>query len=129
MTTGPGAPTIRIDKWLWHARFFKTRTLAAKIVSDKKVRVDGTPVSKPSRTVGPGATLTFPQGRTIRVVRIEACGLRRGPASEAQALYTDLDPPKSDAIPTDPQATIASETRPTKRERRSLEQTRRAHLE
>ena len=88
------AGTIRIDKWLWHARFFKTRTLAARIVSGGKVRVNGTPVSKPARTVGPGDTLTFAQGDDIRVIRILAPGARRGPAPEAQALYEDLDPPQ-----------------------------------
>ncbi|MFN2307500.1 MAG: S4 domain-containing protein, partial [Paracoccaceae bacterium] len=44
--------TIRLDKWLWHARFFKSRTLAAGVVSAGKVRVDGQPVSKPGRTIG-----------------------------------------------------------------------------
>ncbi|MEO0830541.1 MAG: RNA-binding S4 domain-containing protein [Pseudomonadota bacterium] len=130
MTDSPaGAATIRIDKWLWHARFFKTRSLAAKVVSDRKVRVDGQPISKPSRTIGPGATLTFPQGSAIRVVRVEACGARRGPAPEAQTLYTDLDPPKPRSEEAPDEASVRSGPRPTKRERRSLEQTRRAHLE
>ncbi len=83
---------IRLDKWLWQARFFKTRTLATGLVAKGRVRVDGTPVSKPARMVGPGMVLTFPQGDTIRVVRIATCGDRRGPASEAQALYADLTP-------------------------------------
>lgn len=82
--------TIRLDKWLWQARFFKTRSLAAKLVSTGKVRLDGQPVSKPARAVGPGAVLTFPQGSQVRVVRILGCGTRRGPAPEAQALYEDL---------------------------------------
>jgi len=85
-------PTLRLDKWLWQARFFKTRGLAAAIVSGGRVRVDGTPVSKPARTVGPGNVLTFPQGDAVRVVRILALGTRRGPAPEARALYEDLTP-------------------------------------
>ena len=84
--------TIRLDKWLWQARFFKSRSIAAGVVSAGKVRVDGTPVSKPARAVGPGHVLTFPQERDVRVVRILACGTRRGPAVEAQTLYDDLSP-------------------------------------
>ncbi|KPP93722.1 MAG: ribosome-associated heat shock protein Hsp15 HslR [Rhodobacteraceae bacterium HLUCCA08] len=84
------AETIRLDKWLWQARFFKTRGLATRLVGAGRVRVDGQPVSKPARAVGPGAVLTFPQGDQVRVVRVLACGLRRGPAPEARALYEDL---------------------------------------
>ncbi|RYH02372.1 RNA-binding S4 domain-containing protein [Salipiger sp. IMCC34102] len=84
--------TIRLDKWLWQARFFKSRSLAAGVVSAGKVRVDGTPVSKPARVVKPGCVLTFPQAEQVRVVRILACGTRRGPAPEAQALYEDMSP-------------------------------------
>lgn len=83
---------IRLDKWLWQARFFKTRTLATAQVAQGRVRIDGTPVSKPARPVGPGMVLAFAQGDTVRVVRILACGDRRGPAPEAQALYDDLTP-------------------------------------
>ncbi len=85
-------PSIRIDKWLWQARFFKTRTLAASVVAAGKVRVDGIPVSKISRAVGPGMVLTFVKEGDVKVVRIRACGERRGPAFEAQSLYEDLSP-------------------------------------
>lgn len=85
-------PTIRLDKWLWHARFFKSRSLAAGVVTAGKVRVDSQPVSKPSRSVGPGDVLTFIQADQTRVVRILDCGERRGPAPEAQALYEDMSP-------------------------------------
>jgi ribosome-associated heat shock protein Hsp15 len=84
--------SIRLDKWLWHARFFKSRSLAAGVVTAGKVRVDGTPVSKPARSVGPSHVLTFSKEGDVRVVRILACGIRRGPAPEAQALYEDLTP-------------------------------------
>jgi ribosome-associated heat shock protein Hsp15 len=84
-------PSLRLDKWLWQARFFKTRALAAAEVADGHVRVNGTPVSRPGRDISPGDVLTFPQGTRIRVVRITALGYRRGPATEAQDLYTDLD--------------------------------------
>ena len=81
---------LRIDKWLWQARFFKTRSLAAKQVSGGHVRLNGNRVLKPAQAVGPGDVLTFPQGRVVRVVRIEKLGDRRGPAPEAQTLYSDL---------------------------------------
>ena len=82
---------LRVDKWLWQARFFKTRGLAAKQVASGQVRINGTRVTKPARTVGPGDVLTFAQSRRIRVVRLIAIGTRRGPASEAQALDAQLD--------------------------------------
>ena len=85
---------IRLDKWLWHARFFKTRTLAAKVVSGGHVRVNANKVSKPSTAVLAGTVLTFPQGNQIRVIKIVELGTRRGPASEAQTLYEDLSPPE-----------------------------------
>lgn len=87
------APRLRIDKWLWQARFFKTRSLAAAVVEGGHVRVNGQPVARPSREVGPGDVLTFPQGRNIRLVRILGTGVRRGPASEATTLFIDLDAP------------------------------------
>jgi Ribosome-associated heat shock protein implicated in the recycling of the 50S subunit (S4 paralog) len=85
-------PTIRLDKWLWHARFFKSRSIASGVVTGGKVRVGGNPVSKPARAVGPGDVLTFVQADVARVIRILDCGTRRGPAPEAQALYEDLTP-------------------------------------
>ncbi len=95
MTAPP--ETVRLDKWLWQARFFKTRGMAADEVSARHVRVNGVKVSKPGRAVGPGDTLTFPQGTRVRMVRITQPGLRRGPAIEAQLLYVDLDPLPHDA--------------------------------
>ncbi|MCE8546783.1 RNA-binding S4 domain-containing protein [Ruegeria pomeroyi] len=94
------APTrLRIDKWLWHARFFKTRVLAAEAAGSGRIRVNGNRVSKPAHAVGPGDVLTFGQGRQVRVIRVEALGTRRGPAPEAQTLYTDLDAERNDAPP------------------------------
>ena len=85
------AGALRLDKWLWQARFFKTRGLSAALIQKGRVRVNGQPVSKPGRAVRPGDVLTFPQGREVRVIRVTAIGDRRGPASEAQRLYDDLD--------------------------------------
>ena len=87
----PPRDVIRPDKWLWQARFFKTRALAAEIAESGHLRINGQPTRKPGAHVGEGDVLTFPQGARIRVIRILAIGLRRGPATEAQGLYLDLD--------------------------------------
>ena len=84
------------------------------MVADGKVRVNAERVTKTSHAVSPGQVLTFPQGRDVRVVRIEAIGTRRGPAPEAVALYTDLTP---DRPPLEPRVG----PRPTKRDRRALD--------
>lgn len=86
------ARKLRLDKWLWQARFFKSRGLAAEAIEAGSVRVNGTRITRPGRDIAEGDTLTFPQGGRIRVVRILALGQRRGPATEAQSLYLDLDP-------------------------------------
>ena len=111
-------PKIRLDKWLWHARFFKTRTLSAKVVSGGHVRVNANKVSKPATTVVADTVLTFPQGNQIRVIKIVELGTRRGPASEAQTLYEDLSPPE-EKIPQE--QSQRGGVRPTKKDRRSLD--------
>ncbi|GGH30352.1 heat shock protein Hsp15 [Cribrihabitans marinus] len=120
------ADRIRLDKWLWHARFFKTRSLAAKLVGGGHVRLNGARVTKPAQPVGPGDVLTFAQGRDVRVVRVEAPGTRRGPAPEAQTLYADLTPERPVARD-EPAANPGFEGkgRPTKRDRRKLDLSRR----
>ena len=86
------------------------------------MRVDNQPVGKPARAVGPGDVLTFVQATETRVVRILACGQRRGPAPEAQALYDDLTP----APKTRPVAARGANPRyekggrPTKKDRRDM---------
>lgn len=82
--------SLRMDKWLWQARFFKSRALAARLCTAGRIRVDGTKINKAHFAVRPGHVLTFPQGRRIRVVRVIALGERRGPAKEACMLYEDL---------------------------------------
>jgi ribosome-associated heat shock protein Hsp15 len=84
---------VRLDRWLWHARFFKTRALAGRFIEKARPRIDGRPTDKPHATVAPGLVLTFAIGPRVRVVRIVALGERRGPAPEAQSLYEDLSPP------------------------------------
>lgn len=85
---------LRIDKWLWHARFFKSRSMAADIVAQGEVTVNGVVVRKPSQALKPGDSVGFPMGRDRRLVRVVALGERRGPAVEAQALYEDLVAPR-----------------------------------
>jgi ribosome-associated heat shock protein Hsp15 len=124
------AQKLRLDKWLWYARFFKTRSLAASVVAGGAVRINGTPASKRSTTIGAGDVLTFAKDDHIRVIRIEACGIRRGPAPEAQGLYTDLSPP--DLTPKDIVAHnpgFEGKGRPTKRDRRQLDLSRARHLD
>lgn len=88
---------LRIDKWLWQARFFKARGDAATAVQAGSVRLNGQHVLKPGHAIGAGDVLTFAQGGRIRVIRVLQIGLRRGPATEAQGLYEDLDAPRRDA--------------------------------
>jgi ribosome-associated heat shock protein Hsp15 len=86
----PASEGLRLDKWLWQARFFKTRALATQLVGKGRLRINQTIVTKAHHRVRPGDVLTFPQGRVVRVVRVVELGVRRGPASEAQSLYEDL---------------------------------------
>ena len=102
------ATKLRIDKWLWQARFVKSRSLA---------------VAKPAFSVGLGDVLTFSQGRDVRVIKVVALGTRRGPAPEAQALYEDLDPPAPRA-PAPQTPRFEGGGRPTKRDRRQLDRHR-----
>lgn len=78
---------IRIDKWLWHARFYRTRALAQSAASTGLIRLNGQRVVKSSVPVGPGDVLTVPRGRDVVVVRVVNLALRRGPASVVQSLY------------------------------------------
>ncbi len=82
---------MRLDKWLWHARFFKTRGLATRFIEKSRCRIDGRVVDKAHAAVQPGMVLTFPLGSTVRVVRVMALGERRGPATEARTLYEEID--------------------------------------
>ncbi len=81
---------LRLDKWLWQARFFKTRGLAAKFCETGRLRVNGEPTQKAHYQVREGDVLTFPLGSGVRVVRVLALGERRGPAPEARTLYEEV---------------------------------------
>jgi len=82
---------MRLDKWLWHARFFKSRTLAARHIEKARCRINGRATDKPHAIVAPGMVLTFALGPRVRVVRVVALGGRRGPPTEARALYDEID--------------------------------------
>jgi ribosome-associated heat shock protein Hsp15 len=83
----PKDDRIRIDKWLWHARFCRTRAIAQDAAECGHVRLNGARVVKPGHAIKCGDVLTVPQGREVLVVRVVAFGVRRGPAEEARALY------------------------------------------
>lgn len=87
----------RADVWLWRARFFKTRTLAAKMIDEGRVRVtragQETRLDKPARPVKIGDALVFALGGRLTAVRVESLGARRGPPAEARGLYSPLEFP------------------------------------
>ncbi len=82
----------RLDRWLWHARFVKSRSLAAKLIEEGFVRVNRQRVVKAATCVRCGDVLTASLHGRVRVIEILAIGQRRGPPSEAQALYSELTP-------------------------------------
>lgn len=128
-TDQPELPTQRLDKWLWFARLVRTRSLAARLVEDGKIRVNREKVLKPAQNVRPGDVITAAVGGRVRVVRIAEPGQRRGPAQEARTLYEDLTPPAEPAN-AEPEKMATAPTRasgagrPTKRERRKLDAAR-----
>ena len=124
-----GGGAQRLDKWLWCARFFKSRSLANALLGAGRLRLSGTVVSKAHQKVRPGDVLTFPQGPHVRVIKVLALAVRRGPAPEAQALYEDLAPvPERRPEAVDPgifdsapPARDRGAGRPTKRDRRAVD--------
>ena len=112
----------RVDKWLWFARFFKSRTLAAEMVTLGRVRLNSERCTKPSQNVRAGDVLTFAIGERARVVKVLADGVRRGPSPEARALYEDLTPlmaPEKAEPATAPREKGSG--RPTKKDRRATD--------
>lgn len=90
-------PSDRLDKWLWHARFFRTRSLAADAARDGKIRVNGVRVEKPGASVRPGDVLTIARAGHVIVARVEGFSARRGSAQDAARLYSTIDAPSSSA--------------------------------
>lgn len=120
----PSNQSQRIDKWLWHARFFKTRSLAQKQVVTGKIRVDREKISSPSRKVLIGNVLTITRERDIKIIEILDIADKRGPYSQAQLLYNDLSPPKPEKqkqeVTVESMSRIQSEGRPTKHQRKQI---------
>ncbi len=121
--------SLRIDKWLWAARFYKTRSLACDEVTKHRVQINGQDV-KPSREVKAGDTLTLRQGYVTKTVVVKGISPTRGPAPVAQTLYEET--PESVALREKQaeQNRLAHEPahsiengRPTKRDRRQIEHT------
>ena len=127
MSDKPSPDKVRLDKFLWAARFYKTRGLAAEEIDKGRVQVNGA-AAKPAREVRLGDTLQMRQGAVLRTVRVKALSHMRGPAAVAQTLYEET--PESIAqreraaeqrrLGTEP-ALAQTAGRPTKRDRRDLE--------
>jgi ribosome-associated heat shock protein Hsp15 len=117
--------TVRLDKWLWAARFYKTRSLAAKACDGGKVDVNGQ-AAKPHKLVRSGDRIKLSLSSWRREVRVLLLSDRRGPASEARLLYEDLTPPPPLAArrTAPPVSRPPGAGRPTKRERRLLDRIR-----
>jgi ribosome-associated heat shock protein Hsp15 len=118
--------TQRLDKWLWFVRVVKTRTLAGKLVTEGGVRLNRQRIEKPSATVRPGDVLTIAVHDRVRILKVVAPGIRRGPPPEAQLLYEDLTPPRDPVAPLEASVAPRDEGagRPTKRERRKTDRLR-----
>ena len=82
---------VRIDKWLWHARFYRSRALAQQAAASGLLRLNGARVEKPSAAVQPGDIVTLPRGRDVVAVQIQALAVRRGPFAEARKLYSVVE--------------------------------------
>ena len=92
----------RIDNWLWHARFFRSRPLAQAAARSGIVRLNGARVEKAAQAIRPGDVLTVPRGSDVLAVRVIAITVRRGPATEARKLYEIVAESGLDREPTGP---------------------------
>jgi len=119
----------RVDKWLYHARFFKTRTLAAAEASTGHLRINSQKITKPAATVQVGDVLTFHAGGRLHIVEVLGLGTRRGPAPEAQALYEDQSPTPPPKEQRSKNPGFDGKGRPTKRDRRKHDLSRKSLLE
>jgi len=112
------AATQRVDKWLWYARFYKSRSLCAKTVGRGQVRINDIKITKSSHGVAVGDVLSFSKADWERVIEVVDLGARRGSAPEAQTLYVDHSRPKPvrETVPQNPK--FEGKGRPTKKDRR-----------
>ncbi len=118
---------MRIDKWLWAARFYKTRSLAAQELDKGRIQLNGHAV-KPAHEIKPGDKLTLRQGTVLRELLVKGLSMQRGPAPVAQALYEEsadniekrLQDAEQRRLHSEPAQSI-EHGRPTKRDRRSID--------
>jgi ribosome-associated heat shock protein Hsp15 len=130
----PAATAQRLDKWLWFARVAKSRTLAATFVAEGKIKVNRIRAEKPSQTVKIGDVITSRVQKTVRILKVAGLGERRCPPAEARLLYEDLTPPqvpvagssgKSGLEPAPWGERDSGAGRPTKRDRRQIDELKR----
>jgi ribosome-associated heat shock protein Hsp15 len=116
---------LRLDKWLWHARFMKSRSLSTRFCQLGKVGINGNIVSKSHYVVRLFDVLTFQKGNDVRIIKILKLGDRRGSAPDAQLLYEDLSPPSHVKKDSEPDNNMGKRDlgsgRPTKTERRAID--------
>ncbi len=132
----------RIDQWLYFSRLVKSRTLAHALVERGKVRINRHRIDKASHVVRPGDVLTLSMGPRVRIIEVRAIGVRRGPATEAELLFVEIEGSGSTsdagqigerapgasgaAVPRAPQgAREPGAGRPTKRDRRAIDELKR----
>ena len=115
---------IRLDTWLWYARFYKSRNLSSKAISSGKIRINSNKITKPAAKVKTHDFLTLNYVNEIRLIQVQSLGSRRGPASEAKSLYIELTESRietSNAKSTIEKLKKDSNKRPTKKDRRLLD--------
>ena len=115
---------IRLDTWLWYARFYKSRSLSAKAILSGKLRLNSNKIIKPASKVKTNDVLTINHINMVRIIQVQSLGSRRGPASEAQKLYNDLSGDITDASKTkrvSEKSKKETNKRPTKKDRRILD--------
>jgi len=121
--TPPNMDRQRIDKWLWHARVVRTRSAAAALATSGHVRVNGQRIEAASRAVRLGDVVTVALDRAVRVLKVLGFAERRGSADDAHALCADLEPAVKDRADGPlPAPRERGSGRPTKRDRRAIEQ-------
>jgi len=126
MSNSEDADRVRIDKWLWAARFFKTRSLATEAVTGGKVEVNGER-AKPAKAIKPGDEIRLRLGPYEHILIVRALGERRGSATVAQTLYEETEPSRAARERLASQLKLGAtglvfedKGRPTKKDRRDL---------
>ena len=115
---------IRLDTWLWYARFYKSRSLSSKAILSGKLRVNSNKIIKPAAKVKLNDVLTINHVNMVRIIQIQSLGARRGPASEAQKLYKDLSGDATGSVNNknlSQKSKKDTNKRPTKKDRRLLD--------